>query len=56
MSKKVTSHVNIISILTINIAMQYPRGPVPYPASEGGQGPSSKYLDEVRFPPEVFAL
>ena len=32
---------------------QYPRGPVPYPASEGGQGPSSKYLDEVRFPPKV---
>ena len=24
-----------------------------YAASEGGQGPSSKYLDEVRFPPKV---
>ena len=44
-------------ILDINthpsICSQYPRGGVPYAASEGGQGPSSKYLDEVRFPPKV---
>ena len=53
MSKKVT---NLPCEHHINIVMQYPRGPVPYPASEGGQGPSSKYLDEVRFPPEGFAL
>ena len=53
LSKKVT---NLPCNHHINTVMQYPRGPVPYPASEGGQGPSSKYLDEVRFPPEVFAL
>ena len=54
----ITSIVIMITIIVImiTITVQYPRGPVPYPASEGGQGPSSKYLDEVRFPPKVRQL
>ena len=40
-------------MIIMMISMQYPRGAVPYPASEGGQAPPSKYLDEVRFPPKV---